>query len=209
MKIVVTGQKSFGKAVLKRLIEEGHEILGVAVAPQKSKKDKMVGTAMRYGIPIISEAEKLTSDVIPDETELIVSAHSHWIVSDNIINKAKFGAIGFHPSLLPLHRGRDAVRWAIKMGDRVTGGTVFYLNDKADGGPVIARHLLFINPKWNYHQLWEKLFPIGVEMIVDTVDKISQTKGYLPCEEQDEDVATWEPSFERQRLPRNELLKLE
>ena len=37
MKIVITGQKSFGRAVMKRLIEDGHEILGVAVAPQQIK----------------------------------------------------------------------------------------------------------------------------------------------------------------------------
>ena len=57
MKIVITGQKSFGRAVLKRLIEDGHEILGVAVAPQQIRKDKMVGLAMRYNIPILTDAE--------------------------------------------------------------------------------------------------------------------------------------------------------
>lgn len=209
MKIVITGQKSFGRAVLKKLVSDGHEILGVAVAPQESKKDKMVGTAMRYQIPIIAEAEKLTSNDISDETELIVAAHSHWIVSSKIIEKAKYGVIGFHPSLLPLHRGRDAVKWTIKMNDKVTGGTVFYLDDVADGGPVIDRKLLFVNEKWDYHDLWNKLFIIGVEMISDTVKEIEKTKGRLPCEEQDEKFATWEPSFERPRLIRNELMQLE
>lgn len=204
----MTGQKSFGRAVLKRLIDDGHEILGVAVAPQKNKKDKMVGTALRYQIPIIAEAEKLVSDDIPEETELIISAHSHWIVSDNIINKAKYGAIGFHPSLLPLHRGRDAVRWAIKMGDKVTGGSVFYLNNIADGGDVIDRQLVFIEPQWNYHDLWKVLFPIGVEMISNTVRKIESSLGEVKAEPQNELAATWEPSFQRQRLPRQELIRI-
>ncbi|MDU0319169.1 MULTISPECIES: formyltransferase family protein [unclassified Enterococcus] len=209
MKIVITGQKSFGRAVLKRLVNDGHDILGVAVAPQESKKDKMVGTAMRYQIPIIAEAEKLISNDIPEETDLIVAAHSHWIVSNKIIAKAKYGAIGFHPSLLPLHRGRDAVKWTIKMNDKVTGGTIFYLNDVADGGPVIDRKLLFVDKNWDYHDLWNKLFDIGVEMIANTVNKIDKKRGILPCEEQDEKLATWEPSFDRPRLVRNELIQLE
>ena len=208
MKIVITGQKSFGRAVLKRLIEDGHEILGVAVAPQQIRKDKMVGLAMRYNIPILTDAEKLTSADIPGGTELVISAHSHWIVSQQIIDKAKYGAIGFHPSLLPLHRGRDAVRWAIKMGDKVTGGSVFCLNDKADAGDIIGRRLVFIRPEWDYHDLWNELFPIGVDMLSEVVANIEANDGNVPAEKQDEKLATWEPSFERQRLRRNELIML-
>ena len=52
MKIVITGQKSFGRAVMKRLIEDGHEILGVAVAPQQVKRIRwsgwLCGTTYRY-----------------------------------------------------------------------------------------------------------------------------------------------------------------
>ena len=208
MKIVITGQKSFGRAVLKRLIEDGHEILGVAVAPQQIRKDKMVGLAMRYNIPVLTDAEKLTSADIPDGTELVISAHSHWIVSQQIIDKAKYGAIGFHPSLLPLHRGRDAVRWTIKMGDKVAGASVYYLNDKADGGDIIERRMVFVRPEWDYHDLWNELFPIGVDMVADAVGRIQATDGNVPTEKQDEKLATWEPSFERQRLKRNELIML-
>ena len=208
MKIVITGQKSFGRAVLKRLIEDGHEILGVAVAPQQIRKDKMVGLAMRYNIPVLADAEKLTSADIPDVTELVISAHSHWIVSQQIIDKAKYGAIGFHPSLLPLHRGRDAVRWTIKMGDKVAGASVYYLNDKADGGDIIERRMVFVRPGWDYHDLWNELFPIGVDMVADAVGRIQATDGNVPTEKQDEKLATWEPSFERQRLKRNELIML-
>lgn len=208
MKIVITGQKSFGRAVLKRLLEDGHEILGVAVAPQQIRKDKMVGLAMRYNIPVLTDAEKLTSADIPDGTELVISAHSHWIVSQQIIDKAKYGAIGFHPSLLPLHRGRDAVRWTIKMGDKVAGASVYYLNDKADGGDIIERRMVFVRPEWDYHDLWNELFPIGVDMVADAVGRIQATDGNVPTEKQDEKLATWEPSFERQRLKRNELIML-
>lgn len=208
MKIVITGQKSFGRAVLKRLLEDGHEILGVAVAPQQIRKDKMVGLAMRYNIPVLADAEKLTSADIPDGTELVISAHSHWIVSQQIIDKAKYGAIGFHPSLLPLHRGRDAVRWTIKMGDKVAGASVYYLNDKADGGDIIERRMVFVRPEWDYHDLWNELFPIGVDMVADAVGRIQATDGNVPTEKQDEKLATWEPSFERQRLKRNELIML-
>lgn len=209
MKIFLSGQRSFGKAVLLALIDAGHEITGVAVAPQTrehTKKDKLVGVAMKHGIPIVADGERLVSEMIPDGTELIVSAHSHWIISDKCLEKCRYGGVGFHPSLLPRHRGQDAVRWAVHMGDAITGGTVYRLSNKCDGGDILAREMLFIKPGWDYHDLWNALFPLGVEMLVNAVTAIGC--GTAVYEEQDEEVATWEPSWERQRLKRNELIML-
>ena len=207
MKIFICGQKSFGKEVLKALYNEGHEIVGIAPPPQGQYKDKMVGFAMVKKIPIVSDCDRLTSKDIPDETELVISAHSHWIISRKIIDKCKYGGIGFHPSLLPRHRGQDAVRWTIHMGDAITGGTIYRLEDKCDGGGIILQKMLFVDKDWDYHELWNQLFPIGVEMVVEAVDLIE--KGIVNEIQQDERFATWEPSWERPRLKRNELIQLE
>lgn len=206
MKIFISGQKAFGKAVLLALLDAGHEITGVATAPQKRLKDKMAGVAELHGIPVVADGESLTADNIPQGTELIVSAHSHWMVSDKCLLKCKYGGIGFHPSLLPRHRGQDAVRWAVHMGDAITGGTVYSLSGECDGGAVLSRRIVFIKPGWDYHDLWAELFPIGVSMVVDAVAAIG--RGEATYEEQDESVATWEPSWERPRLKRNDLVML-
>lgn len=207
MKIFICGQRSFGKAALKALHEAGHEIVGVAPPPQKRLKDKMVGYATLHGIPIISDCERLTSENVPDGTELIVSAHSHWLISDKILEKCKYGGIGFHPSLLPRHRGQDAVRWAVHMGDAITGMSIYNLSSpKCDGGDIMLQRLVFVDPSWDYHKLWEKMFPAGVEMLVEAVELIEA--GKAEWREQDERFATWEPSWERPRLRRNELLQI-
>lgn len=206
MKIFICGQKSFGLAVLKALYNEGHEIVGIAPPPQEQYKDKMVGYAMLKKIPIISDCDRLTSKDIPDDTELIISAHSHWIISKKIVDKCKYGGIGFHPSLLPRHRGQDAVRWTVHMGDAITGGTVYRLEDKCDGGKIILQKFIFVDKKWDYHGLWKNLFPIGVELMVEAVKQIEE--GTTNEYEQNERYATWEPSWERPRLKRNELIQL-
>lgn len=208
MKIFICGQKSFGRAVLKALYEKGHEITGIAPPPQGRLKDKMVGYAMLHGIPIISDCEKLLSSDIPEGTELIISAHSHWIISDQCLNKCRYGGIGFHPSLLPRHRGRDAIRWAVHMGDFITGATIYNLKgDKCDGGDILLQENVFIDPEWDYHDLWAHIFPVGVKMVVDAVDAIGS--GKCTWKEQDERFATFEPSWDRPRLVRNELIALE
>lgn len=206
MKIFICGQRSFGRAVLKALYEDGHEITGIAPPPQERLKDKMVGYAQIKGIPIVSDCEKLVSSNIPDDTELIISAHSHWIISDQCIDKCKYGGIGFHPSLLPRHRGQDAVRWAVAMGDPITGGSIYRLDSKCDGGDILIRRMVFIDKSWDYHDLWNALFPIGVDMVVEAVRRIES--GDCQWVEQDERFATWEPSWDRPRLKRNELVAL-
>lgn len=207
MKIFICGQKSFGKEVLKRLIADGHTITGIAPPPQVRLKDKMVGVALKNNIKIVSDCDKLSSADIPDGTELIISAHSHWLISDKILDKCAYGGIGFHPSLLPRHRGRDAVRWTKHMGDAITGGTIYDLSGgKCDGGDIILQRILFVKPAWDYHEIWRQLFPIGVDMVSDAVMMIE--KGETERCPQDEECATWEPSWDRPRLKRNELLAL-
>ena len=169
---------------------------------------RMAGLAIKNKIPVLSSCDKITSGDVPDDTELVISAHSHWMISDKILDKCKYGGIGFHPSLLPRHRGQDAVRWTVKMGDPISGGTVYDLRStKCDAGDVILQRWIFVDKDWDYHKLWERLFPIGVEMICEAVRLIE--RGREVREKQDERYATWEPSWERPRLKRSELIMLE
>ena len=209
MKIFICGQKTFGKEVLKTLYERGHEITGIAPAPQMKYKDKMVGYAMLKNIPIVSDCDRLISKDIPDGTELVISAHSHWFISDRVIKKCKYGGIGFHPSLLPRHRGQDAVRWTVHMGDYITGGTVYKLNEKCDGGDIVLQKTLWVDAEWDYHELWRNLFPLGVGMVAEAVEMYERNGGAVAGIPQDERFATFEPSWERPRLKRNELLQIE
>lgn len=206
MNIFLCGQRSFGKAVLKELYNRGHTIVGVAPPPQEKYFDKVVGAAMIRNIPCVSDMDKLTSADIPDNTDLIVAAHSHWFISEKVIEKARYGGIGFHPSLLPRHRGQDAVRWAVAMGDAITGASVYWLNNKVDGGDILMQKPVFIDRSWSYNDLWKEIFPMGVQMLCDSVDLID--RGEADRIPQDERFATWEPSFTVTRLKRNELIRI-
>lgn len=207
MNIFICGQKSFGKAVFLALMEAGHNIVGVAPAPPDKYYDKLHGIALRHRVPVVCDATRLTSDHIPEGTDLIVSAHSHWFISEQAVEKARLGAIGFHPSLLPRHRGRDAVRWTIACGDPVTGGSIYRLNNVVDGGPIILQRHMFVDKSWDHHQLWKELFPLGVRLVVEAVAMLE--RGNIEGEPQDERFATWEPPFDpTARLFRPELLQL-
>lgn len=174
MKIFLCGQRSFGKEVCRALLDAGHEIVGVAPAPPQKHQDKLYGYAAVKGLPLVTDCKSLVSSAIPSGTELIVAAHSHWLISGQCLERAKFGGIGFHPSLLPRHRGKDAVRWAVHMGDYVSGGTVYRLTDKTDGGDILRQELVWIKPGWTYHELWRAIFPVGVRLLVDAVQDLER-----------------------------------
>ena len=202
--IILCAQRSFGAAVFRMLRERGDIEIALVFAPET---DPLVTLAGMYHIPVMP-AGTLRADRVPDDTDLIIAAHSHDFVSRAVRSRLRLGAIGYHPSLLPLHRGRDAVRWTIRMGDRVAGGTVFWLSDTVDGGPIARQGWCLVRPEDDAHTLWRReLFPMGLRLIAGTLDDI--TSGVLVMRDQDPALATWEPSFDgAPRLYRPELLQI-
>lgn len=209
MNIFIYGQRSFGAAALAALQDAGHSIVGVAVSPQRQRKDKMVGAAILRGVRIYGDCDKMRAEDFPNGVDLVVSAHSHWMISDAVLAKCKHGGIGYHPSLLPRHRGQDAVRWTIHMGDAIAGGSIYRLGPECDKGDVLLQRFLHVAPGEDHHALWRRLFPEGVEMLVEAAALIERGKSAALWTPQDERFATWEPSWNRPRLQRPDLLMID
>jgi methionyl-tRNA formyltransferase len=144
MKLMLVGQKWLGTQALVALRKANHEVLAVA-AP--NAEDRLWMAALQASIPAVQVGKRLDAEHVPAGTELIVCAHAHCFISDRARQAAQRGAIGYHPSLLPLHRGRDAIEWALRFRERITGGTVYWMDDRADAGPVTARTGVSFAPK--------------------------------------------------------------
>lgn len=204
MNVLLAGQKWFGAEVLAAL----RALPGVKVrAVSAPADDRLARAAWSAGVEIVP-AGTLRADTMPAGVDLIVAAHSHDFIGEATRLRARFGGIGYHPSLLPLHRGRDAVRWALRMRERVTGGTVYRLSNRMDGGAVLAQRHALIRPDDTAESLWRRdLGPLGVELLRDVVSRMARD-GYLPGAEQDEELATWEPGIDRPPAFRPDLLML-
>lgn len=208
MNILLSGQKYFGAETLRLLMARGENIVAVAAPPETEKgtPDRLWELAGVYGYDRVP-SDRLKADTTPANVDLIVCAHSHAFLSEKTRLRALHGAIGYHPSLLPLHRGRDAVRWAVRAGDKVTGGTVYWLSNKVDGGDIAAQDYCFVPPGETPEGLWRKaLMPMGLRLFNKVLDDISA--GVLVKVPQDESLATWEPSLSPPRLHRPDLIML-
>jgi len=200
MRLMIVGQKWLAAELLAQCQRDGHQVLAVS-APEATgtRPDRLYALARQLGIPVSPHAARLPGAAIPACCDLILSAHAHvWIGSDARAN-TRLGALGYHPSLLPRHRGRDAIRWTIHMREPVTGGTVYWLDDDADTGPIAAQNWCHIRPDDTPETLWRRsLAPMGLALFRQALREIEA--GTIRKHPQDPHLATWEPAFARPKL---------
>lgn len=207
-RIFLAGSGSFGKATAERLVQDGHEIVGVCspIEGRSSKQDWLAWWAQYNGYDWV-DVSTLREAHIPDDTDLILTAHSHAFIGVRTRARAKF-SLGYHPSLLPLHRGRDAVKWQARNNERVVGGTIYHLTNRVDGGPIALQRHVIVPSGITASYLWSHfLFPLGIEMVAEAANMAGT--GSVPYSPQNDKLATWEPSFNSEPLYRPELLEIE
>ena len=80
------------------------------------------------------------------ETDLDLILVAGWseILDMELINHPKIGTIGFHPSKLPLDRGRSVLAWQIADGYKKSALTMFFYNEIPDGGDIIGQDVFSI-----------------------------------------------------------------
>lgn len=78
--------------------------------------------------------------------ELVVLAGFMRVLKSPMLNAFPRRIINIHPSLLPKFPGLDAWKQALVAGEKVTGCTVHYVDEKIDHGDVIAQREVPILP---------------------------------------------------------------
>jgi methionyl-tRNA formyltransferase len=110
--------------------------------------------------------ERVVERDIPGPIDLLITIGSTAFVSAEARALAK-EAIGYHPSLLPRHPGRNAVRDTIAAGDAFGGGSIYRLTDEWDRGEVLAQESCPVLPEDTPGTLWRRdLKPMGVRLMV-------------------------------------------
>ena len=196
MRVMIVGQKWLAAEVFALCQRRGDDIAAVC-APRID--DRLATLATAAGLPVCTAAGRLDAVRVPDGLDLLICAHAHAYIDSSARGKTRLGALGYHPSLLPRHRGRDAVRWAIHMGDKTTGGTVYWMDDGADTGHIARQDWCWIRPDDTADTLWRReLAPMGIrlfEAALAYIDNgVSQRSPQLAA------VATWEPALRAGRL---------
>jgi methionyl-tRNA formyltransferase len=194
MRITLVGSRHFGVTTFNMLRQHEVEIARVVV---HDSEDRLAAAAKAAGIEVVVQANPklVAASEIARDSDLIVTAHSHARITREALAAARLGGIGYHPSLLPRHRGIAAIEWTIKEGDPIAGGTIYHLADRMDAGAIAAQEWVFVKKGETARELWERaLAPLGQKLLGEVIDyaKVHKT---LPAKPQDEQFATLAPSL--------------
>ena len=193
MRIALIGSRWFGAQMFRILSERRHEISVLGLEAE----DQLATAAAQAGAPLVllGGPRRVVPEDLPDGLDVIVAAHAHSFITAEARAKARRAAIGYHPSLLPRHRGIAAVEWTIKCRDPIAGGSVYHLSDGMDEGPVAAQDWCFVYPDDDAGSLWRRaLAPMGLRLLAQVVDDVD-ARGFADAKEQDPKAVTYAPAL--------------
>jgi methionyl-tRNA formyltransferase len=114
-------------------------------------------------ICIIGWSELAPSELLDVPKEKHNSLHRH---------ARTHGCIGIHPTLLPRGRGRAPIPWSIIKGLTKSGVTLFYLEEGADTGDIIAQRDFTIELRDDAASVYAKVANLHYELMKDILPKL-------------------------------------
>lgn len=207
-RIVFMGTPDFSVPVLRRLVVEGYEVVGVVTQPDRPVGRKRLLTAppvkteaLKHGIPVyqpekIRQKEELEK-IFALEPELIVTAAFGQILPNQLLKAPKMGCINVHASLLPELRGGAPIHYAIIEGKEKTGITIMYMVEKLDAGDILAQVEVPITETDTVGSLHDKMSVAGADLLSETIPKL--VRGEITPIPQKEDEATFAWNIKREQ----------
>ncbi|HVT00954.1 MAG TPA: methionyl-tRNA formyltransferase [Patescibacteria group bacterium] len=126
-------------------------------------------------VRVVSSHEKLdkqlTEELNSYNVQVAVLASFGKIISNEVLNLFPLGIINIHPSLLPEYRGPTPVQTALLDGKEKTGVSIMKIDNEVDHGPILAQAEYKIEEKDTTESLYNKLFEIGANLLVDILPK--------------------------------------
>jgi len=197
MKCALVGSRFFAASVFEALRKEEGIAFTSIVAPAEDDRLALAARAAGVAVHVLDNPKMVPGEAIVEGTDLIIAAHTHARVSDEALARSRLGGIGYHPSLLPRHRGIAAVEWTILEGDPIAGGSVYHLADGWDAGAIAAQDWCFVAKGETARELWERaLAPMGLALLSKVVH-FARLQGHVPARAQDPRFATRAPMIRK------------
>ncbi len=198
MKSILIGAVSSTKVVLQAMIEVKFPITHVFSLDEKVSANvsgyfPVHEIAQENNIPY-TKFEKI-NDI--ENVQLIKSISPDYIfvvglsqlVKRQIIDSAKLGVIGFHPTPLPKMRGRAANVWQVLLGIHETKCSMFFIDDGMDSGDILGQEDYYIEDTDYAEDVYQKIedatYKLSKKVLRQIVD------GTLKPIKQNEEEATY------------------
>ena len=199
LRIVFMGTPEFAVGSLKRLVENGYNVVAVVTQP-----DKPVGRhgsvlhasavkeyALAHGLPVLQPVKMKDPEFLEQlrsyraDLQAVVAFR---MLPELVWAMPRFGTFNVHAALLPQYRGAAPINWAVINGETRTGVTTFFLDHDIDTGRIIMQREFAIPDDADVEYVYDGLMELGAGICQDTVDLVISTDGNVPSQPQDESL---------------------
>jgi methionyl-tRNA formyltransferase len=186
LRIVFMGTPEFAVTSLKMLHKSGHNVVGVITAPDRpSGRGRKIATspvkdfALANGLKLFQPTNLKEENFIATLSAL--NANLQIVVAFRMLPKVvwdmpELGTFNLHASLLPQYRGAAPINHVIINGEKKTGLTTFFIDEKIDTGRIIKQEEMEIREQETFGELHDRMKEKGAALIIQTIDLILSKK---------------------------------
>ena len=204
--IVFMGTSELSEVILKALIENKYNIVGVFTKP-----DKKIGRAQEITAPLVKklaeshkipvfQPKKFDFEAVESfkklKPDLVIVAAYGKIIPKAALEIPGFGFINIHVSLLPKYRGPSPIQNAILNGEKQTGITIMLMDEGVDTGDILKQKIVKIAQGDNTETLTKKLSDVGANFLLEIIPLLIEQK--IEPQKQDFSKATFCQLIERE-----------
>ena len=211
MRVVFMGTPDIAATCLKKILEDGFQVVGVYTQPDRPKGRgmKLVPSpvkevAQAAGIPVFQpenfreeETVQQLRDLKPDVCAVVAYGR---ILPQKVLDVPTFGCINIHASVLPKYRGSAPYQWAVLDGLTETGVTAMYLVREMDAGDIIDVSKTPIGENETAGALLDRLAVLGADLLSKTLTRFASGEP-IPRTPQDESQVSYAPMLEKSMCP--------
>ncbi len=180
LNVVFMGTSEFSLPALEVLIKNKLNIRRVYTQPpKKSNRGQKINPSpveifcvknkVNFNNPVnlnnkeeLNNFKKLSPDVV------VVVAYGQ-IIPKYFLDKAKFGFINIHASLLPKWRGAAPIQRAIMNNDKKIGVSIMKIEEKLDSGPILTSKELTLDKNETHGEIEKKLSIMGANLLIESL----------------------------------------
>ena len=161
-----------------------HETITVSAVFTNRADAPVSEKAGKYGVPAVvfsrkelyeeNRVQSLLSDV---KADMVVLAGFLWLIPKEIIRQFPGAVINIHPALLPKYGGKGMYgkkvhQAVIESGDKESGITIHYVNERYDEGDIIHQEKCEVEPQDTPETLAEKVHKLEYEAYPEVIESL-------------------------------------
>ncbi len=204
MKIIFMGTPEFAVPSLDILVQNGYDVVAVITATDKyggrGNKQLLESAVKKYAVkhsikviqPKNLKKEEFHNELWALQADLQVVV-AFRMLPEAVWSMPPLGTINLHGSLLPKYRGAAPINWAVINGDKETGATTFFIQQKIDTGNLLFQETIPIHPNDTAGDVHDRMMEMGARLLLKTVKAI-ENKSYSTTV-QDESLVSHAPKI--------------